>query len=289
VRYRGREFTQDEVDKLRQTLASHSTLSRRGLSQLICEVLNWRRPDGKLKDMACRVALLQMESDGVISLPAVRQVYRVDRVAPGRSAQGEPGVTIQCRVGDLLNPRLDVVESPLDKRLWSELVDRYHYLGYSPLGGAQVRYLIRSEDRILGCMGFSAAAWKTAPRDQFIGWSVTQREKTLEKVVNNARFLILPWVKVHSLASKALSMAAKRLPDDWGKRYGYRPVLLETFVEKERFAGTCYKAANWIKVGQTLGRGRYDSKHQSAQPIKTIWLYPLSRDFRKTLCPSESQ
>jgi hypothetical protein len=284
MRYRGREFTQDEVDKIRQTLASYSTFSRRRLSQLICEILNWRRPDGKLKDMACRVALLQMEGDGIISLPAVKQVYRVNKATPARSAQGEAGVAIQCCTGDLLNLRLDVVQSPSDKRLWAELVDRYHYLGYSPLGGAQVRYLIRSEDQTLGCMGFSAAAWKTAPRDQFIGWSATQRERSLEKVVNNARFLILPWVKVHSLASKTLSMAAKRLPDDWKKRYGYQPVLLETFVEKARFAGTCYKAANWIKVGQTLGRGRYDSNHQNAQPIKTIWLYPLSRDFRKALC-----
>jgi hypothetical protein len=171
-----------------------------------------------------------------------------------------------------------------DKRLWAELVNRYHYLGYKALSGAQLRYLIRSEGRVLGCIGWSAAAWKTAPRDLFIGWTQAQREHNLEKVINNARYLILPWVKVPSLASKALAMAAKRLPEDWQTRYGYRPVLLETFVEKERFRGTCYKAANWIHVGETKGRGRYDQKNEASQPIKMIWLYPLERNFRTVLC-----
>ncbi|MGK5086417.1 DUF4338 domain-containing protein [Bdellovibrionota bacterium FG-2] len=285
MRYRGREFSQDEVEKLREILAANATLSRSSISRLICEDLHWRMADGRLKEMACRVALLQMERDGVLTLPPLLKPFKGKRRGlPKRTNLGEPGEELICRAGDLRELHLDLVRSPADKKLWAELVDRYHYLGYSPLGGAQLRYLIRSEDRVLGCLGFSAAAWKTAPRDQFVGWSVAQREKSLEKVVNNARFLILPWVKVHSLASKALSMAAKRLADDWMDRYGYRPVLLETFVEKERFLGTCYKAANWIHVGQTQGRGRYDSKHQGAQPIKTIWLYPLNPSFRKELC-----
>ncbi|MGK5083570.1 Druantia anti-phage system protein DruA [Bdellovibrionota bacterium FG-1] len=284
MRYRGREFSDAEIVSIKGILAANGTLGRVKLSCLICEALNWRRRDGRLKDMACRVALLQMERDGVVTLPPGKRACGVIRSIPAHTLIGDPGAEMSCRAGDLRDIRLELVQSPADKRLWAELVDRYHYLGYTPLGGAQLRYLIRSEDRVLGCLGFSAAAWKTAPRDQFIGWSVTQREQSLEKVVNNARFLILPWVKVHSLASKALSMAARRLADDWFTRYGYRPVLLETFVEKERFAGTCYKAANWIQVGQTQGRGRYDSTHQSVQPIKTIWLYPLTPTFRKELC-----
>jgi Domain of unknown function (DUF4338) len=285
MRYRGREFSPNEVERLKEILAANATSSRAHNSRLICEELNWRMSNGRLKEMACRVALLQMERDGVLVLPPVLRTFSGKRRGlPNRTSLGEAAEKIECRAGDLQGLHLEIVQSRSSKQLWSELVDRYHYLGYSPLGGAQLRYLIRSEDRVLGCLGFSAAAWKTAPRDQFITWTHEQREKNLEKVVNNARFLILPWVKVHSLASKSLSMAAKRLPEDWEKRYGYRPALLETFVEKERFAGTCYKAANWIRVGETQGRGRYDKTHTAAQPIKTIWLYPLSRDFQKVLC-----
>lgn len=228
--------------------------------------------------------MLQMEKDGLFVLPPPRNPAPAGKILPIRSSAGEPGPEINCRAGDLRELHLERVESGSDKKLWSELVDRYHYLGYSPLGGAQVRYLIRTEDQVLGCMGFSAAAWKTLPRDQFIGWTQAQREKNLEKVVNNARYLILPWIKIHSLASKALSMAAKRLPEDWEKSYGYRPALLETFVEKDRFLGTCYRAANWTRVGETKGRGRYDRRNEYAQPIKSIWLYPLIRNFREALC-----
>jgi hypothetical protein len=284
MRYRGREFCELEINRLNEILSINAMLSRTQQSRLICEELNWRRPDGKFKDMACRVALIQMEKDGIITLPPLTRKYRKGKIAPAPTSEGDPGSDIICRVGELCDLRVEVVESKADKRLWSELVHRYHYLGYKPLGGAQLRYLIRSGNRVLGCMGWSAAAWKTSPRDQFIGWAQAQREKNLEKVINNARYLILPWVKVQHLASKVLAMAAKRLPSDWEKRYGYRPVLLETFVEKDRFQGTCYKAANWIHVGETKGRGRYDQKHEASQPIKTIWLYPLDRAFRKVLC-----
>jgi hypothetical protein len=284
VRYRGREFSNKEVNVLKEMVASSAQLSRLRLSRLICEKLNWRMPDGRLKDAACRATLLQMEKDGVLTLPPILIPFRGKRERNRyQTAACDPGEEIICRADELYELRLDIAQSRSEKQLWSELIDRYHYLGYKPLGGAQLRYLIRSEGRVLGCIGWSAAAWKTAPRDQFIGWSSAEREKNLEKVINNARYLILPWVKVEHLASKALAMAAKRLPADWEKRYGYRPVLLETFVEKERFQGTCYKAANWIHVGETKGRGRYDQKHEVSQPIKTIWLYPLSRDFRKVL------
>ena len=163
-------------------------------------------------------------------------------------------------------------------------MDRYHYLGYTPLPGAQMRYLVTSQRRVLAVVGFGASAWKAAPRDRFIGWSVAQREARLQLVVNNARFLILPWVQVRNLASTVLARSSRRLPDDWQARYGYRPLLLETFVQSDRFAGTSYRAANWTHVGQTQGRGKLDVHRTHALPRKDIWLYPLRRDFRRRLC-----
>ena len=171
-----------------------------------------------------------------------------------------------------------------EAQLWREYVDRYHYLGYTPLPGAQMRYLVTSQRRVLAVVGFGASAWKAAPRDRFIGWSVAQREARLQLVVNNARFLILPWVQVRNLASTVLARSSRRLPDDWQARYGYRPLLLETFVQSDRFAGTSCRAANWTHVGQTQGRGKLDVHRTHALPRKDIWLYPLRRDFRRRLC-----
>ncbi len=156
-------------------------------------------------------------------------------------------------------------------------------LGYKPLPGAQLRYFACSESRILALLGFGAAAWKTAPRDRFIGWRPSERERNLQLIVNNARFLILPWVESKNLASKLLAMAARQLPEDWHDRYAYRPVLLETFVDTGRFTGACYKAANWIHVGQTQGRGKLDRDRKADLPTKSIWLYPLSKHFRRSL------
>jgi hypothetical protein len=179
--------------------------------------------------------------------------------------------------------QLKLVHQRDDSRLWNEYIHRYHYLGYAPLPGAQLRYFITCGDKFLALLGFGASAWQCAPRDQFIGWQHDQRKKNLHLIVNNARFLILPWVKSKNLASKILAIAAKRLPADWQARYKYRPVLLETFVEQNRFAGTCYKAANWTCVGQTKGRGKLGPAGKQSVPIKDIWLYPLAQNFRRLL------
>jgi hypothetical protein len=186
-------------------------------------------------------------------------------------------------VHELEDLRLEAVERA-SSALWNEYIDRYHYLGYKPLAGAQLRYFANAGERVLGVLGFGAAAWKTGPRDTWIGWSREQRQRNLGGVVNNARFLILPWIRVESLASKLLSMAAKLLPAHWQQRYGYRPVLLETFVEAPRFAGTCYRAANWTCVGQTQGRGKLGDHRLAQVPVKTVWVYPLAKDFREQLC-----
>ena len=160
---------------------------------------------------------------------------------------------------------------------------RYHYLGYTPLPGAQLRYVIEADNHRVGALGVSAAAWKVAPRDRWIGWSIPQREQRLALVVNNSRFLLFPWIQIRYLASSVLGLLARQLPIDWAARYGYRSVLLETFVERNRFAGTSYRAANWIEVGDTQGRGKLDRHHRHAEPVKSIWVYPLNKRYRAVL------
>ena len=169
-------------------------------------------------------------------------------------------------------------------RLWNEYVQRYHYLGYTPMSGSQMRYNVFAGKQLVALLSFGASAWKLGPREQFIGWPEPLRWKNLQLVVNNARFLILPWVQSMGLASKILSKVARQLPSDWQLRYGYRPVLLETFVDSQRHRGTCYKAANWVHVGQTTGRGKKSTVHHQIIPIKDIWLYPLRTNFAAVLC-----
>jgi hypothetical protein len=283
MRYCGRDFSDADLACIRQII--QTGISRYEISFRVCEALAWRKPDGGLKDMSCRVALLRMHRDGVIELPAPRngngntQAQR----APRRTLLAEPQPPLATAVNALRDLSLEVVNDAADSSLWNEYMDRYHYLGYQPLPGAQLRYFARSREGVLGLFGFGAAAWKTAPRDRFIGWSPAQRTQRLHLVVNNARFLLLPWVTSRHLASKLLGLVARRLAADWQARYGYRPVLLETFVEKPRFAGTCYRAANWQHVGDTQGRGKLDTAHEHAVPIKSIWVLPLSASFRQTL------
>jgi len=179
---------------------------------------------------------------------------------------------------------LELVTDRSQSHLWNEYIDRYHYLGYQPLPGAQLRYFAKANNHIVALLGFGAATWKTAPRDRFIGWTAEQRKRKLQLVANNARFLILPWVHCRNLASKLLGMTTRRLADDWLQRYGYRPMLLETFVEIPRFRGTCYKASNWIYLGETQGRGKLDFQHKAPLPQKSIWVYPLVKNFRHQLC-----
>jgi len=282
MKYCGREFSNDELACIRR-LAAEPDTNRRTISRRLCEELGWRKPDGGLKEMSCRVALLRMQADGLVHLPA--PLHRDSNTArsPRRSLQGEPGLSILTPAGSLRGLRLERVESKRDSLLWNEYIDRYHYLGYQPLPGAQLRYFARAEEGLLALLGFGAAAWKTAPRDDFIGWTPREREAHLHLVANNARFLILPWVYSRHLASKLLGLVERQLPNDWYARYGYRPVLLETFVEKERFSGTCYRAANWLYLGDTLGRGKLDTAHANAIPIKRVWVRPLIRRFRERL------
>jgi len=196
-------------------------------------------------------------------------------------------------VGQFVPLLLTRVEKKDQRDLWYEYIDRYHYLGYQLPFGAQLRYFIetgKEQKTILGCLQFSSPAWKMAPRDRWIQWNNEQRKRNLQKVINNSRFLILPWVRVKNLASSVLALAARVVPDDWHSCYGYRPVLMETLVERMRFKGTCYKAANWVYVGTTTGRGRMDRRHKRHGMVpKKIYLYPLAARFREELLAFEGQ
>lgn len=283
MHYCGRAFTASEIELIRALISASPPLNRARLSRELCERLDWRRADGRLKEMSARVAMLRMQADGLITLPPPRNprpvTYRADPEIE-RAVLEPPGAPVV----DLAQLRVELVAAKRDSLLWNAYIQRHHYLGHQLLPGAQLRYFVRAADQVIALLSFGASAWKIKPRDEFIGWTSEQRPRNLHLIVNNARFLILPWIKYRNLASHVLARISRRLADDWQTRYAYRPVLLETFVEKPRFTGTCYKAANWQYLGDTQGRGKLDRSHRKAHPVKSIWIYPLVSDFRQHLC-----
>lgn len=281
VRYCGRDFSEQELTLIKTLIADDPRRTRAELSRLFCQAVHWCKPDSGLKDMSCRVAMLRMQKDGLIDLPPPRNSRPETRIR--LSIETDPQQPLHLPVHALPELRLRLVDTRADSRLWNEYIHRYHYLGFQALPGAQLRYWAYAGDRLVALFGFGAAAWQCAPRDQFIGWSHGLRQQNLHLVVNNARFLILPWINSKNLASKILGLVAKQLPQDWLHRYGYRPMLLETFVEKNRFIGTCYRAANWHYVGQTKGRGKLGPSGKQSVPIKDAWLYPLEKNFKFVL------
>lgn len=284
---RGRTFSAADLELIRGIIRQDN-MSRQRISREVCQALGWLKPDGGLKDMSCRVALLSLHRTGLIELPPPRSVNNNRRRPMEFTPAGEPGSSITGSLRDLGMIELIRATKLQQSRLWNELIGRYHYLGYTPLAGAQIRYLIYTESgTLLGAIGFSSAAWTLRSRDELIGWNKEQRLRRLNLVVNNSRFLILPWVRVKNLASKILALSAKRLLKDWQTIYGYTPVLLETFVDKERYPGTCYKAANWHYIGETQGRGKWDRLNEYNLPVKDIYLYPLNHRFREILTPPD--
>jgi hypothetical protein len=284
ARYCGRDFIVSEIETIHRLIEENPQASRAHLSRMVCEELEWVQANGRLKDMSCRVAMIRMQDDGLIRLPPPLTKNGNGQRYRRRTAQAEPELQMVTPAGELADLHLELVAGHNRSHLWNEYIDRYHYLTYTPLPGSQLRYFAKANGRILALFGFGAAAWKTAPRDGFIGWTAQQRERNLHLVVNNARFLILPWVRSRHLASRLLGMASGQIAEDWQKSYSYRPVLLETFVEIPRFKGTSYKAANWIHVGRTKGRGKLDRYNRAQLPHKDIWLHPLNKNFRRTLC-----
>lgn len=284
-RYGGRVFSQAELQTLRALIDDNPGLRRAALSRLVCERLDWRSANGCLSEMSCRVAMLRMHEDGVLQLPPSRNSKPRRPACFASTAASDPQPEVQAPVHDLPALRMQLVHGAgAASRLWNEFMARYHELGYTPMSGHQMRYSVYVGEQLVALISFGASAWKLADRDRFIGWSAEQRRNNLPFVVNNTRFLVLPWIRSHGLASKVLAMAARRVLANWPSRYGYAPVMLETFVEIPQHKGTCYKAANWQRVGQTKGRGKTSTSHIPTLPTKDIWLYPLRPDFRSFLC-----
>jgi len=227
-----------------------------------------------------------MNEVGIIDLPRLRVKPSQKSRRPKDRWKGifkERKEPIEESLSNLEKIRLQMASRTTEKRFWDYLIDKYHYLGYGKPIGKQIKYFVYSQDKLLGCIGFADAVLKLNLRDKWIGWSIEQREKNLHLIINNVRFLILPWVKVRNLASKILSLVSKQVPEDWNSYYGYRPVLLETFVDIGRFSGTSYKSGNWINLGRTLGKGRSGMKYFIHNRPKDIYVYPLCRNYLRIL------
>jgi hypothetical protein len=282
--YCARDFSPDDIQTIRDLIAQDPKLQRSALSRKLCQLWGWTKPNGELKDMTCRVALLRIEADGLIELPPSRIGVVRKRAHFPSTCASDAQIPVKQPVHELPRITLQVVSGKATSLLWNEYMARYHYLGYAAMSGSQIRYNVFAGEQLVACISFCACAWKLKDREEFIGWSEEQRQRNLQLVINNARFLVLPWIESKGLASKILSLAARQLPRDWKHRYGFEPVLLETFVEYERHKGTCYKAANWVNVGRTAGRGKKSTSHKVLIPAKDIWLYPLRKNFSTFLC-----
>jgi len=275
-----------ELDLIRGLIVAEGPQGRSHLSNRLCQIWDWRQANGRFRQIACRDLLRQLEARGLIQLPpplaaARRPGYR-NRVRTLAGLDSSPVRGSLASLRDQLN--LVRVQGAESLQLFNGLIGTYHYLGYQQPTGAQLKYLVYAQPRPIACLSWGPAAFKLAARDRFIGWSVSQRQARLPWVVNQDRFLILPWVQVPRLASWLLSQCLRRVPTDWQEVYRQEVVLAETFIEAERFAGSSYAAANWLCVGRTQGRGRNDRLHRVRGPRKTIWLYPLREDFRQVLC-----
>ncbi len=281
-RFNRPEITEEKIELIRRLIAENPDMGRSRLSVMLCEMWGWRSSNGKTKDMSCRDLLLALDKAGKIVLPKLKTTpRRTGHREIKHLAHDETPI-----VGSLkgLQPlRVEVVSSKGDFEHFKSYIDQYHYLGYDRNIGESMAYMVYSRDDIvLSCLLFGSAAWSCRERDIFIGWGKEQRRHNLNMMTGNTRFLIFPWVRIPHLASHILSLIARRVSADWKQKYGHPVYLLETFVE-ERFKGTCYKAANWIRVGSTTGRGRDGGHHNAILPIKDIYLYPLAANYLSML------
>jgi hypothetical protein len=285
IRIRGRTFTPEELSKIKMLVETSPDAHRFALSKGVSKELGWVQANGRLKDRSCRDVLARLHEIGFIRLPQPRRpsvrrrrVEITDRSAPrplpafGPRDIEEVSFVIVSGTGDAE-----------EERLWNEYVERYHYLGYGVPLGPHIKYFVTVGGEPIACLSFAGAAWRVEARDRWIGWDCEQRERNLRYVVNNTRFVIFPWINVRNLASRLLALAAKRIAADWQRLYAYRPLLLETFVDSERYAGTCYRAANWLLVGYTKGRGKLDRQFKANLSKKAVLLYPLTKDATRHL------
>ena len=285
-RYRGRSLSEEDLARLRALIEQHPQASRWRLSKLVCEAWDWRQSNGALCDMVCRSLMLALQRAGHLELPAKK--HSPPNSLACRKRPSTEFVLDQSPIEGRLNEvqplTLRQVRRTQEEGFFNGVIERFHYLGYTHPVGEHLKYLVVARGRPVACLGWSSAPWHIGPRDKFIGWSPTVRRKNLHLVAYNTRFLILPWVKVKHLASHILGLAVQTISSDWQRVYGHPLYYLESFVDTERFAGTCYKAANWKCLGQTTGRGKKDKKHLVSLSLKDVLGYPLCRDFRAKLC-----
>jgi len=284
LNFRGREITHRDAAFIRQLIACHPGASRYLLSKKLCEAWDWRQPNGALRDMVCRSMMLALHRAGHIELPPPRfkvrnpLVYRKRPVCP----QVDDSV-LETSLKALGPLTFKEVRRTAEESLFNGLIEAHHYLGYTQPVGEHLKFMVWAQGRPLACFAMSSAPRHLGPRDRYIGWSAQQRRENIRYVAYQSRFLILPWVRVAHLASHLLGRLARVVSGQWQEMYGHPVYLLETFVDPGRFRGTCYRAANWRHVGQTTGRGKNDQTNRVNRPLKDIYVYPLSKDFRARL------
>ena len=285
LRYRGRDVNESDIAFIRQLVAEHPGLSRRRLSARLCEAWHWVQPNGTPRDMVCRGLMLALHRAGHIELPAP-QIRVPNNVIAHRRLPRELALDREPFAGPLrdLGP-LDVrqVRRAEGEGLFDQLLAQHYYLGYTRPVGEHLKYLVRAGDRPVACLAWSSAPRHLAPRDAFIGWTKEERLRGLHRLAYNTRFLVMPWLQVPHLASHVLARVARVISTDWHALYHHPVELLETFIEPERFRGTCYRAANWICLGRSTGRGHQDRTHRPNRSLKELWVHPLRPDFRTRL------
>jgi hypothetical protein len=288
LRHRGRIVTDADVEFIRGLIAEHPEASRRALSKILCEAWNWRQSNGALRDMVCRGLMLELHRAGHIELPRVRFVTRNPLGERGaQRTKPTPALVdttpLNASLASIRPIELRQVRRAWEEPLFNSLLDRYHYLGYTQPVGEHLKYLVYALGRPIACLAWSSAPRHLGPRDRFIGWSAEARRKNIRFLAYNTRFLLLPFIRVEHAASHILGCMARLVSEDWERVYGHPVHYLETFVDPERFRGTCYRAANWIVLGRTTGRGKDDHTNKPNRPIKEVLGYPLSKNFRQLL------
>jgi len=283
-RYRGREIGAEDILFIRQLIAEHPSLSRRRLSEKLCEAWQWKQANGALRDMVCRGLLLMLHRAGEITLPPVRQTSLnplAQRQPPARMLIDTTPIRVSLR--QLQPIAIQPVRRTPEEALFNSLIEQHHYLGYEQPVGEHLKYVAWAQGRPVACLAWSSAPRHLGSRDRFLGWSAEARRRNLRFLAYNPRFLILPWVEVEHLASHLLARVTKRLSQDWERLYHHPIYFVETFVDPERFRGTCYRAANWLRLGATTGRGKDDQTHRPNRSIKEVLGYPLTPRFRELL------
>ncbi len=284
LRYRGRVVTHADVELIRELIASNPGASRRALSQKLCEAWDWRQPNGTPRDMVCRGLMLALWRAGHIELPPVRYVPPNPLAKRAKAALVELDRTpLRVTLAELGPLELWQVRRTQEEALFNGLIEEHHYLGYTQPVGEHLKYLVSARGRPVACLAWSSAPRHLGPRDNFIGWSCAARRQNIRFIAYNSRYLIMPWVHVPHLASHLLGRLVRMLPGEWERVYEHPVWFAETFVDPERFRGTCYRAANWIFLGRTTGRGKDDQTHRANRPIKDVLGYPLVKDFRMRL------